>query len=231
MPVILTAGSPVDSSPQPALSQGFVREAAELDRTSAPRSVKRDPLQAEGTKGGVFLRDLTAAIRHGDEAAFGRFYDLYGFRLYKFVLVLARGQETEAREVTQAVLIKLARGLPDFDDEAKLWSWLCKVAKNVFLDHCRSRRRQPCHTPLEQLVGEVSDESGAQRQLAEHLEEALAVLTPEERELIQAVYVDCRRLGELAAEGRQTYKAMESKLARLRERLKKHLLTQFRHEQ
>jgi len=179
----------------------------------------------------VSLRALTAAIRRGEEAAFARFYDLYGFRLYKFVLVLVRGNETEAREVTQAVLIKLARGLPDFDEEPKLWSWLCKVSKNIFLDHCRSRQRQQRHAPLEEHSAELRDESRANRQLAEHLEEALAVLTPEERELIQAAYVDQRRLGELAAENQQTYKAMESRLARLRQRLKTHLLTQLRHEQ
>jgi len=48
----------------------------------------------------VSLRALTTAVRRGDEAAFVQFHDLYNLRLYKYLLVLAKGDETEAREIT-----------------------------------------------------------------------------------------------------------------------------------
>lgn len=172
-------------------------------------------------------RTLPAAIRRGDEAAFGRFYDLYGFRLYKWVLVLVRGNELEAREVLQAILIKLARGIPDFDREPVLWAWLCTLSRNAFLDHCRSRLRHQRHRPLDDQAAELRDASDPGRQLCDSLEEAMTDLSPEERELIQAAYVDRRNLGELAAEHGQSYKAMESRLARLRLRLKNRLLKQL----
>src|SRR5512134_4019787 len=57
----------------------------------------------------VDIQALTRAVRRGDADAFSRFYDLYSFRLYKFLLVLARGDENEAREVCQAAFIKLAK--------------------------------------------------------------------------------------------------------------------------
>ena len=75
------------------------------------------------------IRALTRAVRRGDADAFSRFYDLYSFRLYKFLLVLARGDENEAREVCQAVFIKLAKRCDAFDDERRLWAWLCVLAK------------------------------------------------------------------------------------------------------
>lgn len=175
------------------------------------------------------LRELAAAIRRGEEAAFERLYHLYGFRMYKYVLVLVGGRENEAREVLQSVLVKLARGIPDFEHEQQLWKWLCKLCKNAFLDHWRRLQRQPCHAPLDEHIVESGDESDSRRQLNEVLAEALAVLSPEERELVQAAYVDRRALAELAAENRQSYKAMESRLARLRSRLKTQLLTLLRH--
>ena len=71
------------------------------------------------------IEALTRAVRRGDADAFSRFYDLYSFRVYKLLLVLARGDEDEAREVCQAVFIKLAKRCDVFDDERRLWAWLC----------------------------------------------------------------------------------------------------------
>ena len=77
-----------------------------------------------------------------------------------------------------------------------------------------------------QPIGHVTPE----HQLGEILREALAALPPDERELIQAAYVDKRPLRELADEAGQTYKAVESRLARLRRKLKEQLLKELRHE-
>jgi RNA polymerase sigma factor (sigma-70 family) len=68
----------------------------------------------------------------------------------------------------------------------------------------------------------------AEHRLAEILSEALAGLHPEERELLQAAYVDKRPLRELAEEAGQTYKALESRLGRLRQKLKEQLLGNLR---
>ena len=174
-----------------------ILEAAGLSVPSASaRARLKRPLKASGNtaEGAPGIRSLTLAIRRGDAAAFARFYDLYSFRLYRFLLVLARGDENTAREVCQAAMTKLAKRFEVFDDERMLWAWLCALA------------------------------------LSETLGEALAALRPEERELMQAAYVDGRPLQELADASGLTYKAVESRLARLRQKLKEQLLTDLRHE-
>jgi RNA polymerase sigma-70 factor, ECF subfamily len=176
------------------------------------------------------LLALTKAIRRGDEAAFARFYDLYSFRLYKFLLVLARGDENEAREVCQAVMIKLARRFAVFADEQKLWAWLRALSRNAFIDYCRARSRRRRLVSLEELAPEPRGAEQADHHLTEILREALAGLQPDERELLQAAYVDERALQELADASGQTYKAVESRLARLRHKLKTQVLNQLRHE-
>ena len=45
------------------------------------------------------LQAWTRAIRRGDEAAFTQFYELYSLRLYRYLLVLSRGNEFDAHEV------------------------------------------------------------------------------------------------------------------------------------
>lgn len=181
----------------------------------------------EGT-GSPEVRALTLSVRRGDAEAFSRFYDLYSFRVYKFLLVLSRGEESRAREVCQAVFIKLAKRFEEFDDECKLWRWLCTIAKNTFIDDCRVRQRGQRFVPLEEWSAELDGDSPSQ--LSELLPEALTSLTPDERELLQAAYVDERPLQELADASHQTSKAVQSRLARLRRKLKEELLKNLRHE-
>jgi RNA polymerase sigma-70 factor (ECF subfamily) len=176
------------------------------------------------------LEALTRAVRRGDADAFSRFYDLYSFRLYKFLLVLARGDENEAREACQVVFIKLAKRCDVFGDERRFWAWLCVLAKNTFIDQCRSRRRLDRFVSLDELCAEPNGHVRPEHRLSEILHEALAALPPDERELIQAAYVDKRPLQELADKAGQTYKAVESRLGRLRQRLKEQLLKDLRHE-
>ena len=176
------------------------------------------------------LEALTRAVRRGDADAFSRFYDRYSFRLYKFLLVLARGDENEAREACQAVFIKLAKRCDVFGDERRFWAWLCVLAKNTFIDQCRRRRRLDRFVSLDELGAEPNGHVRPEHRLGEILREALAALPPDERELIQAAYVDKRPLQELADEAGQTYKAVESRLGRLRQKLKEQLLKDLRHE-
>jgi RNA polymerase sigma-70 factor (ECF subfamily) len=180
---------------------------------------------------GSDIRALTGAVRIGDANAFSRFYDLYSFRIYRFVLVLAGGDENTAREVCQAAFIKVAKRLEVFDTERALWAWLCTLARNTFIDCCRAEQRRNRLVPIEELPPAVTSEAESTNQLSELLRDALTALPPGERELLQAVYVDGRPLQELADASGQTYKAVESRLARLRQKLKKQLLQNMRHEQ
>ncbi len=190
------------------------------------------PLKPSGhsADGAPDLRALTRAVRRGDAAAFARFYDLYSFRLYRFLLVLARGNESTAREVCQAVMTKLAKRFQVFDDERQLWAWLCALAKNAFIDHYRAQRRRDRFVSLDEMPAFIAGEESSAGRLSEILREALAALPPEERELMQAAYVDKRPLRELAGASGLTYKAVESRLARLRLKLKEQLLKNLRHE-
>jgi RNA polymerase sigma-70 factor (ECF subfamily) len=195
-----------------------------------PRNVPSRPQvkSSQEGEGASAIRALTRSVRRGEPEAFSRFYDLYSFRLYKFLLVLARGDEGQAREVCQVVFIKLAKRFEEFDEEGKLWAWLCTVAKNTFIDDCRARQRGQRFVPLEEGFAQLDGDSPSQ--FRELLRDALTCLTPEERELLQAAYVDERPLRELAGAPDQTCKAVQSRLARLRRKLKEQLLKNLRHE-
>ena len=173
---------------------------------------------------------LTRAVRGGDAEAFATFYDLYHFRVYKYLLALTRGDEAQAKEITQAVFIKVAKGCKVFGEEGGLWTWMGTVARNAFIDHCRARRREGRFVDLECASAELDGFTTAEHRLGAVFHEVLSTLPSADRELMQAAYIDNRPLKELAEEAGQTYKALESRLGRLRRLLKQRVLTVLRHE-
>jgi RNA polymerase sigma factor (sigma-70 family) len=201
--------------------------------TGGSASVAREPdvnTPSASASAGADIGLLTRSIRRGDAEAFSRIYDLFSFRLYKYLLVLARGDENDAREVCQAVFIKLAKRCDTFDDEHRFWAWLRVLGKNAYVDLCRERRRNNQFLSLEGLTIEAGDPMPPEHRLREAVRDALAALPAEERELLQAAYVDNRPLRDLAQENSQTYKAVESRLGLLRPKLKEQLLKDLRHE-
>ena len=191
------------------------------------------PWEAESAshvKAAQFMQ-FTRAIGQGDEQAFNRFYDLYSLRLYKYLLVLAHGNENEAREALQTVVVKLARNFKVFDQEVRLWCWLCRIARNAYVDLCRARQRDQRFVPLDEFVTDLAESRLADHRLSSALQAALQLLTPEECELVRAAYVDQRPLQELTDASGHTYKAVESRLGRLRRKLKNNLLNQLAREE
>jgi len=178
------------------------------------------------------IRQWTNAICKGDEIAFTRFYDIYSLRLYRYLLVLGKGNEAEAGEVLQTIVIKLARRFRVFDDERQMWRWLCRLAQNAYVDLWRSQRRGQRLVSLEETThdSEIEERSAEEHQLATGLHHVLSQLEEADQELMRSVYVDRRPLQELADATGQTYKAVESRLGRLRQKLKANLLKYLRHE-
>jgi RNA polymerase sigma factor (sigma-70 family) len=176
------------------------------------------------------IHALSTAIKHGDETAFARFYELYSRRLYGLLLFLTSGQEEAAREILQVTMIKVARKFRVLTNEAELWAWLSQVARNALVDHFRKQTRQPNHAPMEFLEA-LSDRTGSDNQeLLVWLEHGLAKLDGDERALVDAVYFERQRQQNLADQGGTTRKAVESKLARILAKLRLYILERMKDE-
>jgi len=176
------------------------------------------------------VRQLTTAVKRGDEAAFTRFHELYGLRLYKLALSLTGGREGEAGEVLQSVMIKLTRRFEVFDDEKRLWTWLSSVARHSYIDYYRRQKREERFLSLEAGGAESAEARPAEDRLVAALLVVMEELAPEDRELLRAFYLDKRPLGDLAEEAGQSYKAIESRMTRLRRKVKENLLTHLQNE-
>src|SRR5213595_3596676 len=84
---------------------------------------------------------LSAAVARGDEAAFRELYDLYRARLFRFALVVGRGDETLAHDTVQNSFLTAAAKLRTVESEEHLWNWLARVARQHLAKAWRQRQR------------------------------------------------------------------------------------------
>jgi len=174
---------------------------------------------------------LTRRLRNGEETAFREFHDLYFDRLYRFLLVVSRGKDDEAREALQETLLRVARYVRQFETEEAFWSWLKVVARNAARDAGRKQTRYSAllrrfavlwqHQSLQAVV----EEEGCLRAV---LEECLEELDPEDRALMEGKYLEEDTVKELSSKTGLTCKAVESRLLRLRRQLREQILNKLR---
>ena len=175
---------------------------------------------------------LTAEMARGNEHAYQEFYELYFNRLLRYLLVVTRNEE-QAREALQSTLLRVARHVRRFDSEPVFWNWLTVLARSSARDEGRRSRRYLSFLGrfFEQKTIEAEGmEAEADTRLRELLEMNMAALPPEERQLLEQKYFDRQSIRQMAEQMKSTERAVESRMMRLRRRLKDEIVEQLRHE-
>jgi RNA polymerase sigma-70 factor, ECF subfamily len=130
---------------------------------------------------------LVAAAQGGDPEAFGALFDHYHGPVYRYVAARV-GRPSDAEDLAQLVFVKALEALPRYEARGvPFGGWLFKLARNVVIDHIRTRRE---HAALDLAAERPAAEDGP-GELAELRQEmdsvalALRRLTPEQREAIE----------------------------------------------
>ena len=178
------------------------------------------------------IPELTRAIKGGDHAAFERFYGIYFPRLYRYLLVSSGGWEEGVQEALQESMIRVVRHMKPFADEADLWNWLRRIARTALIDQVRRDRKSRRLTFPMSLADamELADRDAAEDgsiELKHQLHLCLGELEPVERHLVEGKYLEGKSTKLLAAEHGLTPKAVESRLARTRKKLKTLILARL----
>ena len=84
--------------------------------------------------------ELIASLKKGHEQAFEELVNLYKDRIYNTALGFVQNEE-DAEEVTQDVFIKVYQHIKGFKEEAKLSTWLYRVAVTQSFDFLRKKKR------------------------------------------------------------------------------------------
>lgn len=98
-------------------------------------------------------RDL-AALRAGEESAFGRLFERHAGRLHAMVLRMLGGRQDMAEDVVQETFLTLLRKADTFRGEARFATWLTSVALNGARMKLRKDKREPLS--LDETAGGIA---------------------------------------------------------------------------
>ncbi len=91
--------------------------------------------------------ELVAELKAGSEEAFAYLLAVYQNPLFNLILHMVADQG-EASDVLQNVLVKILRGIRQFNERSSLKTWIYRIAVHEASNHRRSLRRRLFHEPF-----------------------------------------------------------------------------------
>ena len=145
--------------------------------------------------------------------------------LYAYASRRCGGVRELAEDVTQEVWLRAVRewrrkGIPDVP-----LAWLTTVARNLILNHLRRKESLSLDavSPTEILAAVDADELGESAEVATVVSHALARIPPAEAQLLEAFHYERYKVAQLAQAYGTSERAIEGRLRRARERLRREL--------
>jgi RNA polymerase sigma-70 factor (ECF subfamily) len=178
-------------------------------------------------------KELIDRLSKGDMAAFRELVEEYKKKMYYFALDMV-GDPADAEDISQEVFLKVFRGFKTFKQDAKLSSWLYRIAYNASIDHLRRKALTP-----ESVEDEILDISSAgfsespasldpartaeNRLISARVERALQKVSARERTVFLLRHYNDLMLDEIAETMQISVGSVKSYLFRCLRKLQKEL--------
>lgn len=109
-------------------------------------------------------RELVVRLQAGESDAYERVVRELGGRLFATALRMLKNED-DAREAVQDAFLSAFRNIKNFDEKAKLSTWLHRIVINASLMKLRTKRRKPS-VSLDALTTRPNGESGGEPPVA-----------------------------------------------------------------
>jgi RNA polymerase sigma-70 factor, ECF subfamily len=141
--------------------------------------------------------------------------------IHKVCFMYERNDESR-KDLFQEVVLQLWRAFPSFKGQAKITTWIYRIALNTAISSLRKTSRTPESTDLDNLKFQIADdnESASRREQFQMLENAINQLSEIEKAMIM-LYLDEIPYEEIAETLGITQNNVRVKMNRIREKLKK----------
>jgi RNA polymerase sigma-70 factor (ECF subfamily) len=176
---------------------------------------------------------LINALKNKDEAAYRELVLAYQEMIIATCYGFLRNQE-EAEDVAQEVFIQVFRKIPSFRGEAKLSTWIYRIAVNRSLNRLRSKKSQFL-VSLDAVFEPGTDQQGNSPlatleniERAEHLDRAINKLPENQRTAFVLSKYDGLANKKIAEVMEMSLSAVEALLNRAKRNLQKHLVDYYR---
>jgi RNA polymerase sigma-70 factor (ECF subfamily) len=176
--------------------------------------------------------ELIERCRQGDESAFRELVDQYKGLVFALA-ARSISDRARAEELAQEVFLRVHKGLPYFRGEARLSTWIYRIAANVLaqerpdlatvsLDEAPEGEHQPRLQPV------ANDRAFANLVLRDRLEKAVRRLPVPYQVLVNGHYLKDMRYEDLAEALNMPMGTVKTHLHRAKRQLRRLLETEFR---
>jgi len=185
---------------------------------------------------GLGDNEIISRVLKGEQNAYAELVNRYQAYVFTLVLRMIKSRE-DAEEVAQDVFIKAYRSLADFRGESKFSTWLYTIANTTSITFLR-KKKLDVHSLDNEKVFEAADskDSGFRANLVEQksrvnmVNEAIAMLSPDDAEIITLFYKAEQNLEEISRILRLETNTVKVRLHRARTRLKEKMEKNFSEE-
>lgn len=176
-----------------------------------------------------FVAGVTRGMVDGSQSAFAGFYNFVFDRLFRMLLAQTRGDENLTKELLQSVMLRAVKYIQPFENERSLWAWLRQLARSCHVDWLRKKGREPQCISIELFrEAELSENKTADEELLSALELSIKQLDGDEREVLRLAYYEGVPQKSIAEKLNTTARAIESRLRRIRQKLRAALLEKLK---
>jgi RNA polymerase sigma-70 factor (ECF subfamily) len=157
----------------------------------------------------------------GNHAAFAALVDTHKDHVFTLIWRIV-GQRERAEELTQDVFLKAFQHLHAFNRQAKLSTWLYRIAYNTAISETRRRKM-----PLQELqedhrhIPDFGEAPTSREQQLQTLNAAINRLPPEEAALISLFYTENKPMEEISQITGLSLSNVKTKIHRTRNKLRK----------
>jgi RNA polymerase sigma-70 factor (ECF subfamily) len=163
-----------------------------------------------------------------DRENFGRIYDEYVDRIYRFVFYRV-GRKEDAEDITEDVFMRAFQAIGRYEEreDVPFSAWLFRIAQNGVVDHYRRQARNPVTTVEDEILDglDMSTESdpAAVSAAKQDVWNALRELTEEQQNIVILRFFVGLKISEIAAFLDRSETSVKGLQHRALKSLKKHL--------
>jgi RNA polymerase sigma factor (sigma-70 family) len=185
---------------------------------------------------GLGDNEIISRVLQGEQNAYAELVNRYQSYVFTLILRMVKSRE-DAEEIAQDVFVKAYRSLADFRGESKFSTWLYTITNTTSITFLRKKKLE-VHSLNNEKVFEVADnkDSGFRANLIEQksrvnmVNEAIAMLSPDDAEIITLFYKAEQNLEEISRILRLETNTVKVRLHRARGRLKEKMEKNFSEE-
>lgn len=182
---------------------------------------------------GLNDNEVITQVLGGDHQAFAGLVNKYQNYVFTLALRMLKNRE-DAEEIAQDVFVKAYKALADFRGESRFSTWLYTIVNTTCLTFLRKKRPEIHTLDNEVLMAKVENtDSGMNANQVEQksrqsmVNKAIALLPPDDAELITLFYKAEQSLEEIARILHVESNTAKVRLHRARTRLKEKMETYF----